>query len=296
MRKKRGKSGQSQIGVFCAIPVLFTLMAAAGAFYATNLLAVVSETKEANTALEEKDKFEKEARALRKRSQELEEVISVQGRRMKEMQRAREKAGETRRDQEKLDSMEKELKQVKTALKEEQSRISQLENKKNKIQDNLRDLQEAEKAFNLIQGSLKSLQAKIGALSEENQRLEEAIKTVQRAVEEKEHVQARDLVPAGSLQAAIFMECDAKGVWIMPEKNLLESEAKNASREAFLRRAGITGYVVFLIRPDGFKSFEKYREVLETYNESASSPLEFGYEPVDADWKLSYPDRKEEGI
>ena len=87
----------------------------------------------------------------------------------------------------------------------------------------------------------------------------------------------------------MFVECDSKGVWLRPERKLLDPTVSPAARTTFLNRVQSTGYVVFLIRPDGFVPFRRYRDVLITYNATAERPLDFGYEPVNADWKLVYP-------
>jgi hypothetical protein len=47
-----------------------------------------------------------------------------------------------------------------------------------------------------------------------------------------------------------------------------------------VEKAGETGYVLALIRPDGYKSFNKVREVVNRLG----FPL--GYEPISSDWEL----------
>jgi hypothetical protein len=129
---------------------------------------------------------------------------------------------------------------------------------------------------------VQQLQQEIAALTEQ-------IGGVQREVDAKEQVQAQQLVPAGSRKPAVFVECTAAGVLLMPERTLLQATVPPAARETFLARVTARGYVVFLIRPDGLTAFERYREVVQTYNKTTRNTLNIGYEPVNADWKLVYP-------
>ncbi|MFQ5728848.1 MAG: hypothetical protein ACE5GN_00615 [Waddliaceae bacterium] len=296
MKKIKRGPVRAQMGVFCAIPVLFTLMAASGAFYATNLLAVVSETTEVRRAGVENKTLDRKVQVARDRSRELEQEISLIGRKVGEMRREREKASVAFKDKEKLDRTKKGYSEIQASRIKKADRNDQLVKRITEVESRLKNSRESERAFDILHKELAVLEQKDAELLEEKQEIEKQINTVQRAVNDKESVHAKDLVPAGSLQKAVFIECEEKWIRIMPEGKHLESGPSKASREEFLQIAKTTGYVVFLIRPDGYASFENYREVVENYNKEAASPLEFGYEPIDADWKLAYPSGEEKRI
>ena len=72
-----------------------------------------------------------------------------------------------------------------------------------------------------------------------------------RAIEQKGTVQAKDLVPGGTLQEARFVECTEKGIHMMPDGTFFKTDPSESTKATFLRLVESTGYVVFLIRPDG---------------------------------------------
>ena len=88
---------------------------------------------------------------------------------------------------------------------------------------------------------------------------------------------------------AIFAECGADGVTIQPAKRLLKKDMGIADQRAFLSVVRKTRYVVFLIRPDGFESFRRYRSLVASKNRLLSNPIDIGFEPVNGDWVLTYP-------
>ena len=168
-------------------------------------------------------------------------------------------------------------------------KVAELENEKAELEDKLTQLQELEERVARMRLSRTAREAEVNRLEREIESIKREIAGVQRQMDEKERMQAKELVPSGSRRPAVFMECDSEGVWIMPERKLLEVSVPLASRGAFLARVKSKGYVVFLIRPGGFKAFERYREVLETHNKTSTAKYDYGYEPVNADWKLVYP-------
>ena len=88
-------------------------------------------------------------------------------------------------------------------------------------------------------------------------------------------------------QKPTFVECRGdKGVLQPQARRSAPSPAPTTGRRSSPPRS--THYVVFLIRPDGFDCFENYRKVLLAASPSEPAPIDFGYEPVNADWELDY--------
>ncbi|MBL7040049.1 MAG: hypothetical protein ISR77_15535 [Pirellulaceae bacterium] len=87
----------------------------------------------------------------------------------------------------------------------------------------------------------------------------------------------------------VYVECLAEGATIQPENTLFSASPNEQERQAFLKAAKRTGYVLFLIRPSGFASFGQYRDLVLSDRGDSGKSIDFGYEPVNQDWKLIYP-------
>lgn len=242
---------QSPIGMISALPFFLCLMLYAGIFYIGSLTLVMTERQEIDTAIAH--------------------------------------GTPAFQDQTLLESLTQELQKLRVALADQHREAARLQGEKTTLAQQVASWRKQEEqlarlrlSLTLRAEALAQLRGKIATLNKE-------LAGVQREIDEKERVQAKDLVPSGAHRPAVFMECDARGVWIMPERRLLAASAPSSARQAFLSKARTTGYVVFLIRPDGFTAFENYRDVLQTHNTSATRALDLGYEPVDADWQLVYP-------
>jgi hypothetical protein len=81
-------------------------------------------------------------------------------------------------------------------------------------------------------------------------------------------------------------------VILQPAGTQLGDDPDDDDRRVFLSAASRTGYVVFMIRPDGFRSFNNYRRIVASVNQGSPGKLDCGFEPVNADWKLIYPGQK----
>ena len=90
----------------------------------------------------------------------------------------------------------------------------------------------------------------------------------------------------------VFVECSRFKAILQPQARPLGPNASPDDRNAFLTAARGTRYVVFLIRPDGFPCFQKYRACLLAANKESGTSIEFGYEPVNADWELVFPGKE----
>lgn len=82
----------------------------------------------------------------------------------------------------------------------------------------------------------------------------------------------------------LYVECDGNGILLQPETVRLAAEPGEEERGRFVDVARRRGYVLFLIRPDGFKSFRQYRSLI-------SGEVDFGYEPIKQHARVIYPER-----
>lgn len=87
---------------------------------------------------------------------------------------------------------------------------------------------------------------------------------------------------------AMFVECTAEKVIIQPAGRALSAAYTSQDQTTFLRYARKADYVGFLIRPDGFRTFQQYRQLVRSENNTRSTPIAVGFEPVDAHWTLAY--------
>lgn len=241
----------TNIGALSAIPFLLSLMAFAGFLYAGNLLIVISGRDDA----------------------------AKQAAQAENSRRAATRAAESQQTMQQLQQT------ISTATQD----LERLRSEKIALEDKLRALQQLAERVAQLRLSRSEAEERATRLTAEIDALKQQLHGVQREIEEKDQVHAQQLVPSGSRRPSVFVECDAQGIWLMPDRTPLDAAAPSAARETFLSRVKTKGYVVFLIRPNGFTSFERYREILTSYNATAAQALDFGYEPVNAEWKLAYP-------
>jgi len=90
----------------------------------------------------------------------------------------------------------------------------------------------------------------------------------------------------------VFVECSRGKAILQPQERTLSADPGAADRETLLAAARRTRYVVFLVRPDGFRCFENYRSFVISAGQKTGAPIEFGYEPVNADWELVFPGKE----
>jgi uncharacterized protein YlxW (UPF0749 family) len=276
------RTTQTSLGTFAIIPFLFILMGLAGFFFVTNLAIVVADQDEAEAAKRSVQQQEQELRAIEEAYQRLQDRLAM-------LQGHLNSLSAAKYGQETLAALRQELQHLQTALAKAQTEHGQLRHQRATLADKLTVLEKLEKKVATMRLSETDIAGQVRQLRDEIAALTAQIGTVQREIEAKEQVQAQQLVPAGSRKPAVFVECTADGVLLMPERTLLQAAVPPTARETFLARVTAKGYAVFLIRPDGLTAFKRYREVLETYNNTARSKVDMGYEPVNADWKLVYP-------
>ena len=156
-----------------------------------------------------------------------------------------------------------------------------------------------------------SRQTDTAAARDEMARLEEAAAAAQKELESArqradDQPRSFSIVPMprknGTLRRPIYVECTAGGVILQPEGivlgprdfvqplgpgNALDT-ALRATREYLARHGGVSQhgepYPLLLVRPDGAVAYAAAREALRSWDD------EFGYELLDADMQLAYPE------
>lgn len=138
--------------------------------------------------------------------------------------------------------------------------------------------------------SRSELEPRIAEAKTEAERLEKALGGLKKQREQnKKTFDVRALYGGPMRQrAAVFVECGGNGVIIQPQGKQLSRSAEPTEQRTLLSLARKTGYVVFLVRPDGLESFRRYRQVVVSQNNATEAAIDLGYEPVDSDWVLTY--------
>lgn len=91
--------------------------------------------------------------------------------------------------------------------------------------------------------------------------------------------------PKGTLRRPVYMECSSAGILVrgeilpIPESHEQFTALSKAVGNA-VKAAGEGGYALALIRPDGYRSFERLRDVVDNLH------IRLGYEPISSDWEI----------
>jgi hypothetical protein len=172
---------------------------------------------------------------------------------------------------------------------DQRARLAALHDQRRALEERLTGLLARGEQAENARASRGELEDEIAAVRREIADLEGRINGLGREIEAKERVPATALVPAGSRRPAVFAECDAEGILLMPEGRRLGAMPTTSERDGFLRYVETTGYAVFLVRPKGIEAFDAYRRVLEEAATGSRGKIDVGFEPIDEDWKLAYP-------
>ncbi len=200
--------------------------------------------------------------------------------------------------------------QGESRLHEEQARLSHLEEHTRRLELELARLAVA----------AQQLEATEQDQSVDREQAEAELKRLQRLIAdtEKQLEQLRKEGPGkhsyavvpyqgqnGTLRKPIYIECTAKGIILQPEGLRFErsdfadptwpgnplAAALRASREYLNNQAALAGqpdppdpYPLILVRPDGITSYLLARMAITSWD------ADYGYEFIDADWKIDYPD------
>jgi len=149
----------------------------------------------------------------------------------------------------------------------------------------LPDVRENHRRLNL---SLEDLQKQLEKAEAEHAELaKREIDAKEKKEEERKKVRVLEISGTRTRHSRkpVFVECSAGNAIVQPEGRKLGAYPGSDDKATFLACARRTGYVVLLVRPDGFQCFENYREVVE----DSGASIDFGYELVNEDWIIIYP-------
>lgn len=123
---------------------------------------------------------------------------------------------------------------------------------------------------------------RVAELKERIAELERQKRNLLQRIEDRKGVDANSLFPGRErARKPQWVECVAETAVLQPQGQQFTLADLKSGGAAFAK-AITTGYVVFLVRPTGFQSFYEGRKIALQHN------LAFGYEPVDAGWKLRF--------
>jgi len=182
--------------------------------------------------------------------------------------------------------------------------LRDLENVSAEMQEELEEIQEKAKAVeeandqarqnNQRTAKLKAQKTDLGkAMREADTELKKLANELVKRQENRGKFSAMSLYGGTSncRRIPIFAECRGESLIIQPEGLTLGREPTPNDKSLILALTKRVPYIVFFIRPDGFEIFEKYRGFLLEENAKSQIPVDIGYEPVDRDWVLVYPDK-----
>ncbi|MBI4602190.1 MAG: hypothetical protein HY721_09540 [Planctomycetes bacterium] len=227
--------------------------------------------------------------ALRARCRDFDARSAEAARLETDLEERTEQASRLEDEKRLLAGVEAELRATASRVAAERAQAESLRHELARLEDRLEALADLEKRVGSLRMSREEREELIAKLRKETEGLEGQVAAVRRERDDLQKIPARDLVRGGTTKAPLFVECDGKGAWAMPARQLFEKAAPADAKEAFLKAARERGYVLFLVRPDGFKAFDRYREILEEHNARSRALVDLGYEPVDAAWQLAYP-------
>jgi septal ring factor EnvC (AmiA/AmiB activator) len=131
-----------------------------------------------------------------------------------------------------------------------------------------------------MEKDMRKLRDQVAALERE---IEELRKRLAVKPSEPSTFSARQLLASGTthLSNPLFVECRSGGITIHPEKTELTTSELEKRNPFSSLPSGMDG-VVFLVRPDGFESFQAAYELVH------KAGLKRFYEAIDAHWRLDF--------
>ena len=220
---------------------------------------------------------------------------------------AEERLAEARSYRDRLDGVRSDAAEK---LREEQTRLSGIEDHIRRLQDELESLQVEE--LELLAVKEEHFEDRRAA-EEELERQRELIENLKSEITELEQEAATRsrryaIVPlrdqeTGTSRPAVYFECREEGVVLQPEGITLSPEdfappmelssplaaALRAINQYYadhpeVRAANEAGapYALLVVRPGGVEAYQRARAILESID------VDYGYQPVAADWPLEY--------
>lgn len=275
-----GTSRQSsEIGVQLGIPLLFSLMILAALIFATSMTMVLQERNELDPATVDSIVEVERARRAEQGLENLDRDVT-------ELRRQLEEYPESLRQWALLEALRRELEEARRQLAATQADLDRIENENGRLRHERREGKNDNRR--LAGRSAEDLAREARQLEEQIAALEKQIRDAGSKAEDAKSVPVGRFVPGGATGSAVFVECEKGGIRLMPAGRLLGMPIDGSAREELLTYAKRTGNVVFLVRPLGFDSFREYREVIENHNNRAPDLIDFAFEPIDEDWKMTY--------
>jgi hypothetical protein len=183
------------------------------------------------------------------------------------------------------------------------------------VEDHARRLREQ---YHALQQAARDMEDSLNAPSAASREIDDQLAAIRMRMDEvKELLNAKKLTPQaaagyaiipyegpnGTQRRPMYIECCEDGIILQPEGVVLTASdfegplgpgnplaaSMRAAREYLYKRRAAGGdpgepYPLLLIRPDGIEAYYVAREALTSWGS------EFGYEFVDQDWKLEYPE------
>ena len=211
-------------------------------------------------------------------------------RRQAELDRARAQAQEQLRDeQQRVSHLEEHQRRLEHELAKLHITLKQLEATE---QQQVVDQDQAEKELERLRQLLKDTEARLADMREED-------------AGQRSYAIVPYKGPNGTFRRPVYVECTREAIIVQPEGirltaddfgmplgsgNPLAAAIRAAQEElnARARAGGVTElpdpYPLFIVRPDGIKAYEVALAATRTWDS------DYGYEFVDADWKLTFPE------
>jgi len=195
---------------------------------------------------------------------------------------AREEAGQ---------GIESELGYLKSLRRRLEDELLALRQKVTKAQDYARSMNSLKAEVAQLKSVQEDLRARLESEKSKRKRLMSAHDAALRERKKRMKVFSVTSLSGGSrrVRKAMFAECTADGIIVQPVKRRLSMNINTRDQSTFLSIVRQIRYVVFLIRPDGFESFRRYRALVISQNRLSNEPIDIGFEPVNGDWVLIYP-------
>ncbi len=197
---------------------------------------------------------------------------------------------------------------LKEKTDEQAAALAHLEAHLREIEQRAYRLREKEQALRTLaegkQADLEQLRAQQAALAQMVDQSREQLKKLQEEVKQRPPSFAiiPYLGPRGTHRRPVYIECTDKGLIIQPEGVLITPDdfggligpgnpldAVLRTIRDFYRRAGLrhSPYPLLIVRPSGTHNYALARAAMRSWDD------EFGYELVDAEMSLAYPDKNE---
>jgi hypothetical protein len=249
--------------------------------------------------LEEKD----HADAVRQLEQELNRLLAQKAKVEDELTRLRlqlaweqgalaKSKGDVQRAKDEAERTRQQVAQMETKVAEARTRVSETEKDSGNPLHSPDSNQEPRVNSAELQKQKTQRQTALDAAKPDSDQLHARLSGLTRTRQEKERTfELKTLKGTTRWKAPkpVYVECSASGVTIQPDGISFGTFADTDDQQKFLQLATRTGYTLFLVRPSGFASFHRFRDLVAAKANTSRTRIDYGYEPVNEDWNLIYP-------